>query len=145
MFHLVPFSNNKKLAAIDDSFNSLFNWFDDSLSSIDWNKNTFKVDVEEKDDNYELTADLPGIKKENIKIDYDNDYMTISTSIDDSKEEKNENGKFIRRERHAGSTSRSFYVGKIDKSQIHASFVDGVLKVSVPKPIEEEKTTIQID
>ena len=110
-----------------------------------------KTDVRESDTGYELDISLPGYKKEDVKAELKDGYLTInaSTSLDnDEKDEKT--GKYIRRERYSGSCSRSFYVGKnMTEEDIKAKFEDGVLKLSVPKkdakPAIEEKKYIAID
>ena len=83
--------------------------------------------------------DLPGVKKEDVKAQLKDGYLTISaeTKFDDNEEKE---GKFIRRERYYGSSSRSFYVGEeLKEEDIKAKFVDGILKISVPKKQSEEK------
>jgi HSP20 family protein len=92
----------------------------------------FKTDVTDADDKYVLEAELPGMDKENIKIDLDGDYLTIQAerSSDEKTEEK---GKFIRRERYYGSYQRSFDVSGVDVENINAEYKDGILKVELPK------------
>ena len=110
-----------------------------------------KTDVRESDTGYELDISLPGYKKEDVKAELKDGYLTInaSTSLDnDEKDEKT--GKYIRRERYSGSCSRSFYVGKnMTEEDIKAKFEDGVLKLSVAKkdakPASEGKKYIAID
>ena len=77
--------------------------------------------------------DLPGFKKEDININYENGYLTISTSKGLDKDEKDEQGHYIRQERYVGNMSRSFYLGDIPKEDIKAKYEGGVLRLSVPK------------
>lgn len=70
------------------------------------------TDVKETDDGYELTIDMPGIQKENLKAELKDGHLTVSASTDYNNDEKNDDGKYIRRERYSGSFSRSFYVGE---------------------------------
>lgn len=96
------------------------------------------------EDGYELDMDLPGFKKEDIKAQLENGYLTISASRNENNDQKDENGRYIRRERYSGTMSRSFYVGEyVTENDIHARFEDGILKLSVPrkdeKPVEEKK------
>ncbi len=93
-----------------------------------------KTDIMEKDGGYELTIDMPGVKKENVKAELNYGYLTVSTNSDYTNDEKNEDGRYIRRERYSGSFSRSFYVGSTLKQEdIKAKFEDGTLRLSVPK------------
>ncbi len=141
MFGLVPFAN--KGLAVNDGFKDLFDVFQEPFFNTDWTKGaaTFKVDVKETNDGYELTADLPGVKKENIGLKYENGYLTISTKEEESHDEKDDQGNYIRRERRTGSMSRSFYVDDIDASRVTAAFENGVLKVELPKPVEQTTAT----
>ena len=120
------------------------NLFDDFMDGFafptaNWNyaKNTanvMKTDIKENDKGYELDVDLPGYKKEDVKAELKDGYLTISASNDNTKEEKDEDGKYIRKERYTGAVSRSFYVGKyVTEEDIHAKFENGILKLSVPK------------
>ena len=97
------------------------------------------------DDRYELTADLPGMKKEDVALHYENGYLTVAASHDESTDEKDEAGNYIRRERHTGEVSRSFYIDGIDEANIHAEFKDGVLQVKLPKAAgEPQRKQIEI-
>jgi len=108
-----------------------------------------KTDVHEHDDKYELDIDLPGFKKDEIKLSLENGYLSVSAAKGLDKEEKNKKGKLIRQERYAGSMQRSFYVGDtITHDDIKAKFEDGVLKLSIPKAEPEkipEKKYIAIE
>jgi len=109
-----------------------------------------RTDVKESDAGYELDIDLPGCKKENVKAELKNGYLTINAETSQNNDQKDENGKYIRRERYYGTCSRSFYVGEeVQQEDIKARFEDGILKVSVPKkeakPVIEESKYIQIE
>ena len=96
--------------------------------------NMMKTDVKELDTGYDLMIDLPGVKKENIKAELNDGYLTVSAENSGSKEEKSEGGKYICRERYTGSFSRSFYVGEgITEQDIKAKFENGTLQLFVPK------------
>ena len=102
--------------------------------------NLMKTDIQEHDDGYTLEMDLPGFKKEEIQIELNNGYMTISAAkgLDEDEKDK-KSGKYIRRERYAGSSSRSFYVGNgLKNEDVHAKFENGVLRLSLPKKAAEE-------
>jgi HSP20 family molecular chaperone IbpA len=93
-----------------------------------------KTDVHEHDDSYEVDIDLPGFKKDEIKLDLDNGYLSVCASKGLNEEEKNKKGKVIRQERYTGSMQRSFYVGSaVTEEDIKAKFEDGVLKLNIPK------------
>lgn len=111
-------------------------------------RNLMKTDVREKKDGYELDIDLPGFKKEDIKVTLENGYMTISAQKDSPKETKN--GRFIRKERFSGACERSFYVGEnLTQEDIQGEFKHGVLKLRIPKkeaaPQVEENKYITIE
>ena len=93
-----------------------------------------KTDVRETDSGYEVDIDLPGFKKDEIDVQLDNGYLSISAAKGLDKEEKDKEGKYIRKERYAGSMSRSFYVGDaITEGDIKAKYESGILRLSIPK------------
>ena len=109
-----------------------------------------KTDVKENENSYELDIDLPGYKKEDVKAELKDGYLTINAATKNEKDEKDDSGKYIRRERFYGSCSRSFYVGEaVSQEEIKAKFEDGILKISIPKkdvtPEVEEKKYIAIE
>lgn len=89
------------------------------------------IDLKETDENYLVEADLPGINKESINVEFNNDHLTIGAKREDSLDDKNKN--YVRRERHYGEFKRSFYIDNVDESNIYASFNNGVLKITLPK------------
>ena len=95
-----------------------------------------------------MEMELPGYEKKDLKADLKDGYLTISAERNVNKEEKDEKGKFVRRERYMGSCQRSFFVGKeVRQEDIHASFENGVLKLTVPKkeiPAVEDRKYITI-
>lgn len=123
----------------DDFFTSLF----DELFADGMKMHGMRSDLVEKEDRYILFVDLPGCKKENIRISYENEYLTIS-----AKAEKEENLHYLHQERINKNLSRTYYVGEIKEDLIKASYLDGVLKVELFKeePVKkEEKKIIRID
>ena len=97
-------------------------------------QNMMKTDIREKDDSYELDVDLPGFKKDEIKVQLKDGYLTLSAAKGLDKDEQDKKGNYIRRERYAGTMSRSFFVGEdITQEDIHAKYEDGILRLSVPK------------
>ena len=114
-------------------------------------QNMMKTDIRETDGSYELDVDLPGFKKDELTIELNDGYLTISAAkgLEQDKKEK-ETGHYIRRERYAGSCQRSFYVGKdVTEEDIKASFKHGILKLTIlkkeAKPAVENKKQIAIE
>lgn len=112
-------------------------------------QNMMKTDVKETDEGYEVDIDLPGFKKDEIQLELNNGYLTISTQKALEKDEKNKKGRMLRQERYAGMMQRSFYVGEhITEEDVKASYESGVLHLMIPKkdaPKVPEKKTIQIE
>lgn len=106
--------------------------------------NMMKTDVQEHDNEYEVAIDLPGFKKEELSLELKDGYLTISAAKGlDREETEKKSGRFVRRERYAGSMSRSFYVGEqVKEEDIHARYESGVLKLQIPKP-EEKKPVVE--
>lgn len=103
-------------------------------------KSIMNADIKEMKDSYLIEIELPGFTKENIKAEVNNGYLTINAEHNENKEEKDKDGKFIRKERYSGHCSRSFYVGDtIKQEDIKASFENGLLKLEVPKKEIENK------
>ena len=109
-----------------------------------------KTEVKETDSDYEVDIDLPGFKKDEIQMQLENGYLTVSASKGLNKDEKNEDGRYVRRERYAGSVSRSFYVGEnVTEKDIHPKYENGILSFKMPKDdkkaVEEKKHYIAIE
>ena len=108
-----------------------------------------KTDISEHEDHYDVDIDLPGFKKDEIELNLEKGYLTVSASKGVDKDETDKKGRVIRQERYAGAMQRSFYVGTaVTEQEIKARFEDGVLKLSVPKktaPKLPEKRTIMIE
>lgn len=132
MFEMIPSRRNNKLrhknnyadTFVDEFFNSDF--FSPALMN-----NSFNVDVKETEESYLIEADLPGVNRESIDLEYENNYLTISATRNDTLEEKQDN--YVRRERRYGEFKRSFYVDDVEENKIDAVFNDGVLKITLPK------------
>lgn len=112
-------------------------------------KNLMKTDVKETENAYEIDIDLPGFKKDEISIELENGYLTVSAAKGLDKDEEDKKGKYIRKERYAGAMQRSFYVGEnLTDEDIKAKYENGILRLSVPKkPAKavEAKKTIAIE
>lgn len=112
--------------------------------------NVMKTDVRENKDSYDVFVDLPGFKKEDVKLDLDNGYLTISAQRNEELDEKDNEGRYIRQERATGSCARSFYVGKeLEPKDISAKFENGILSLHLPKAgakkLEPKQTLIEIE
>ncbi|MDN6639469.1 MAG: Hsp20/alpha crystallin family protein [Tetragenococcus sp.] len=131
-------SRNNDLMDMRDDF------FDNFFSNFMGNGN-FQVDIKEKDNSYEVTADLPGFDKSDLNVTYDDDVLTIEANRNDVTEDKDEEGNFLRRERNSHSFRRQFMLKGIDEENIDASFKDGVLNLSLPKAPGEDEDKKKID
>ena len=133
MFELIPFGGRRvsvydPFRAIDEMERSFFGGNQNGVVSA------FRTDVVDNGDSYKLEAELPGFNKEDIKIDVENDVLTISAERKLDNEEKKHN--FVKRERFYGSYSRSFDVSGIEVDGIEAAYADGVLSLTMPKKVE---------
>ena len=114
-------------------------------------QNLLRTDIKETKEGYELVIDVPGFKKDEVKVALKDGYLTVSAAKGlDEEEDDKKTGRYIRRERYAGSMSRSFYVGDgVKEEDIHAKYEDGILKLSLPKKapkaVEEKDGYIAIE
>ena len=108
-----------------------------------------KTDLKEHDDSFELAVDLPGFKKDQIELQLQNGYLTITAAKGVEEEEKDKKGRLVHQERYTGSMTRSFYIGEnVREEDVKAKFEDGVLKLDFPKekPMNlPERRTIMIE
>ena len=146
---MVPYMFNDDL--MDDLFND--NWerdFDRAMHSMQprnmfgkRSANVMKTDVRETKDGYDVFVDLPGFKKDEIKVSLEDGYLTIEAAkgLDEDEQEK-KTGKYIRKERYAGACQRSFYVGdNLTQEDIKGEFKHGILTLNVPK--KEAKPAVE--
>ena len=120
------------------NFNIFDDFFDDPFFNSHENK-IMKTDIKEHDDKYELIVDLPGFDKNDIKMHIEDGYLVINAKTNTNNDEKDENGKYIRKERYYGECSRKFYIGEdITEDDIKASFKNGTLGIEIPKIEEKE-------
>ena len=144
MFELIPFERRGNRVSTYDPFLML----DEMERSFFGGNNhpamsTFRTDVTDTGDAFVLDAELPGFKKEDIKIDVENDCLTISAERKVDEEEKQKN--FIKRERFYGSFSRSFDVSGVNVDGIEAAYNDGILKLTMPKKVETVSPTRRLE
>ena len=132
MFGLVPFVGGNDLSKEDNIFDRLMNVFDEPFMS-GFHVPEFKVDVKDNGDSYDLTAELPGMKKDDISLTYKDHYLTIAAKNEKSDEQKDDKGNYVRRERSQSSMSRSCYIDNIDENKCTAAYEDGILSVHMPK------------
>lgn len=105
-----------------------------------------KTDIKDTDNGYEVIMNLPGARKEDVKAELKDGYLTINVTSNTNNDEKDENGKYIRRERFTGSCSRSFYVGdSITQDDIKGEFKHGILKLTIPKKDTADEKYIAIE
>lgn len=126
---------------------SVFDDFEDLFKPFDKNARSMRTDIKENDKQYEFDIDMPGFKKDEISIDLNEGYLTISAKKNVKQEEKEEKGGYLKRERYF-SAGRSYYIGdKVLQDKIKAKYEDGVLNIIVPKeqPKELPKHKIEID
>lgn len=103
-------------------------------------KNLMKTDIRDEKDHYEMMVDLPGFKKDEIQLNLQDGYLTISAEKGLDKDENDKNGNLIRQERYSGALSRSYYIGEyITEDEVKAKFEDGVLSIIIPKKEEKEE------
>lgn len=136
MFGLTPYNKRGNgLTRGNDFFNlrSVFDdFFNDSFMPAYFNNvNPMKADIKETDKEYIIDAELPGIKKEDIKLELRDDTLTIAVEHDEQVNEEKEN--YIRRERRFGSFARSFYMENVNNEGVTAKYNDGILTVTIPK------------
>lgn len=133
----------------DGFFDFLPSWFDEMGHNFMRNSSVqpFAADVEEKQNEYDVKVDLPGVEKKDIHLDFDQGVLTVQASRNQETNEKAEDGSFLRRERSTGSYVRRFMLDDVDDGKIKASYDKGVLTINLPKKENSEKsgTMISID
>lgn len=144
MFDLVPFSKRKKdlFGELSRTFDDFFQ--DDFLAPLNGNR-SFTTDIRDEGDKYVIEADLPGFSKDNITVDYEDNYLTIHAERKQEEQTENDDKQVIRRERRYGQFARRFYVNDIDDSKIKGKFKDGVLHLNLPKKPGKDKPAKRIE
>ena len=136
----------------DDWFDFPFRGFESDVDHKLYGKHAarmMRTDLKEHDDGYELSVDLPGFKKDQIQLQLNNGYLTVSAAKGVEEDGKDKKGRLVHQERFAGSMSRSYYVGEnLEEEDIKARFENGVLTLDFPKAEQKklpEKKTIMIE
>lgn len=109
-----------------------------------------KTDVQENDQAYVIDMELPGYAKEDVKAELKDGYLTITANKNQNNDQKDANGRYIRRERYTGTCKRTFYVGEsVNQEDIKAGFKDGILRLAIPKkelqPAKDQPKLITIE
>lgn len=142
MAKLVPFNRRnpiRQVGGFEDFYNMLDDFFNEPIStSRSLRHDTFKLDIEEKDNEYVIEAEVPGVKKEEINLELKDGRLCISINREENEEIKEKN--YLHKERRYSSMSRSIYLGEIKEEEINAKLEDGVLCIKVPKKEEVEGT-----
>ena len=132
MYGLTPFEKSGF-----DIFNA-FNDFEKNFFGGSMPVNTCKTDIRDEGEKYVMEAELPGFTKEDIKLDINGSYLVLTAEHKNEKDEKDDKGKYIRRERSYGSYTRSLDITGADTENISAEYMDGILKIDLPKKASEE-------
>ena len=104
-------------------------------------KNLMKTDVRETEGTYELDVDLPGFTKDEVNVELKNGYLTIQAAKGLDRDQKDQEGRYIRQERYSGTCSRSFYVGDVQPEEINAKYDSGILMLTLPKKDQQTLPT----
>lgn len=147
MFGLTPLGRNQVSKRQDRDFFDFYNMLDDffndnPLSSRFEMNSRFKMDVKDKGNFYLIEAELPGISREEIKLDYQDSYLIISINKNEEINDEKEN--YIHKERRTTSMQRNVYLRDVDVQNIEAKLEDGILKISLPK-LEQKSDSLQIE
>lgn len=137
MFGLTPVRHNavERANGYGDFYNAIDNFFNDDFFGRVALTSGFRMDVKEDDKNYIIEAELPGIKKEEISIDYHNNilYIAVNQNTEKTNEKNEESGNYIHRERRSTSMQRGIYLGEINIEGIDAKLENGILHITAPK------------
>jgi len=120
-------------------------FFDDTFDQVLGEAGNFKTDIIEDDKEYTVEAELPGMDKENIELDYHDNILSISGKQESETNEEDKERNYIRRERSSRSFSRQFLIRDVDEDNISARFENGILKVKLPKKESGKSENKRID
>ena len=140
---MTPFkkdSFNRKDDFLTPLLNNLF--YNDFFNAMS-NRGNFRADLKETNDSYLVVADLPGVKKGDIDIEFQNDNLVITAKREEATEDNKES--YVRRERHYGEFRRSFYLDNVDEDKVEAKFEEGVLRIHLPKLTKDDENKRKIN
>lgn len=138
MFGMIPYTRN-------NGWMDLFDEFDRNFFPQEYTRTAaFRTDIKDAGDHYELKADLPGFAKEDIHLQLKDSVLTIAANHDETVENKDQEGRYLCRERRSGNYSRSFNLAGIQEDAITAQYQDGVLTLILPKEGQREPETRHI-
>jgi HSP20 family protein len=136
----IPFFKEQTMSALvrrdrlDDFFPDFFRRFAGVPRLAEEMPGEIKIDVTENDKDYQVRAEIPGAKKEDIRVNVDGNFVSISAEVRKEKEDKDKGGRVLVKETYYGSASRGFSLGcEIDDKAVVAKLEDGVLKLTLPK------------
>lgn len=143
MFSMIPYSRKSGNIAKKDDWFSVDKFFDDFFRDPFFERMSaittpIRANIKENEKEYILEAELPGVNKEDIVIDLNNDVLTLGADVKD--ETNNEDNGYIYKERHTGSYRRSFRVENVKNEDVQASYKDGLLVITLPKAEPENKS-----
>lgn len=140
---MTPFKKDS-LNRKDDFLTPLLNnLFDNDFFNAMSNRGNFRADLKETNDSYLVVADLPGVKKGDIDIEFQNDNLVITAKREEATEDNKES--YVRRERHYGEFRRSFYIDNVDEDKVEAKFEEGVLRIHLPKLTKDDENKRKIN
>ncbi|MEZ4357350.1 MAG: Hsp20 family protein [Eubacteriales bacterium] len=138
MIDLVPFGKDR-----DNYLDYFFSDWPFKREEFRKNLSVFRVDIVDQGESYKLTADLPGVKRENVDVSINGNLLSIS--VNSSSEENDNNQNYVRRERFYGKYVRSFDISDVDIKSIRGELKDGILTVSLPKKEREKRQSRKIE
>lgn len=133
MSNLFPMLRSSSLFPEDRLLKSFYDSFNDTFREM---TPSMAIDLKDEGDHYLLEADMPGFAKENIKLNYKDNILTINASTQEEKTEENKEKKFMMRERHSASVRRQLMIRDVREEEIQATMENGVLRVTLPKKNE---------
>lgn len=133
---IVPFEINNINSVLDDFFSDMWS------PKLDYSTDTFKMDVQDMEESFVIEAEMPGIQKDEINLEMEENTLRIEVKREELKEENEKN--YVHKERKFTSMSRKIYLRDVKEDEIDAKLENGVLTITVPK-VERAEKVKQID